>query len=122
MKDKKERRASPRVEVNGELLLDIHSENLIKTDTVNISSSGINFASAAAIPLFRKLEIKLTITPKNKCSNVKTVRCNGVVVRCVKKGPKWFDVALFFVDMDKQARAAIEEYVDFEHTVKSLLK
>jgi len=122
MKPVKDKRGSERVEVDGELLLDIHSDTFIKADTVNISTSGINFISSAAIPLFRELEIKITLPGVTMAHNIRVIQCHAVVVRCVKKGAKWHEVSLFFIDLPKDSRAAVEEYVDSRAAVKKLHK
>jgi len=121
MKPGKEQRRSQRVEVDGELLLDIHSDNVIKTDTVNISASGINFLSSAPIPMFRELEIKLTLPPVRKNRNVHVLKCHGVVVRCSKKDAHWHEVSLFFEDLGRDARAAIDDFVSRRAGAKKLI-
>jgi c-di-GMP-binding flagellar brake protein YcgR len=122
MKPVKDKRASERVEVDGELLLDIHNDSFINASTVNISASGINFSSSAAIPLFREVEIQITLPGITKGHNIREIKCHAVVVRCAKKDAKWHDVSLFFIDLPKDARAEIEEYVCRKATVKKLHK
>ncbi|MDP8263370.1 MAG: PilZ domain-containing protein [Candidatus Ancaeobacter aquaticus] len=115
MKAYRERRKSPRIQVDGEMLLDVRSQDFIKANTINISSSGIHFMSAVAIPLFRELEITLTINHVSKNRNIEEIKCHSVVVRCEPKGSKWFDVALFFIDIPKESKMCIEKYI--EHKV-----
>ncbi|MFC2149711.1 PilZ domain-containing protein [Candidatus Auribacterota bacterium] len=111
MKNSRERRKEPRVEVDGEVLLDISTKNFIKPDSINISPSGIFFISNAAMALFRELEIRMVFPAVNKNCNAKIVKCHAVVVRCEERGNRAFGVFLYFIEMTQKSKSMIEEYV-----------
>jgi len=76
---------------------------------INISKTGILFFSSYNYKLGSKLEIKLTIPTKKKCT------CWGYVVRCLpsKRIKNTYEVAVDLSDIEEESKKAFNETLEF---------
>ncbi len=109
-----ERRSYPRIEKD--IPLKIRSgEYDIVTKTKNICSAGAYCSVSRYLEPLTKLKIVLLLPlQKDKKIITKKVECEGVVVRVEGPfpGPKHYDIAIFFSDINKSEIKKISEYVD----------
>ena len=104
-------RAVHRVEVLGDLFLQIRDEkSKFHGDAMDISGNGINFLSLRRIPLFREVDVHLRLPMEDHRTGNK-VHCHGVVVRCVTRVAPFFEIALFFMDLASSDRHKIQRYM-----------
>lgn len=109
---KQDHREAHRVEVLGDLFLQVSDEKTrFNGDAMNLSVNGINFLSLLRVPLFREVDVRLELPQNEKKANA-SVHCRGVVVRCVRRVQPFFEISLFFVDMGEGDKHKIQRYMD----------
>jgi c-di-GMP-binding flagellar brake protein YcgR len=109
---RKDRRTAHRVEVLGDLCLEVLNERVkIRGDTMNISHNGINFFSQSELPLFREVDVSLKL-PRGHSRRPAKVHCAGVVIRCVRRVSPFWEISLFFLDISTADKRKIQHYID----------
>lgn len=104
--------------VKGDIAVAINdAESNYISESLNISVSGVLCKASKEIPLMSKVMITLLLPSgviKSKKSPQK-LSCEGVVVRSepMKEEPGSFAVAVFFEDIEKQERKALESYIAY---------
>ncbi len=108
----KNRREVHRVDVLGDLNLILHDErSRFNGDAMNLSANGIHFLSLVKLPMFHEIAVTLQM-PKAVSRQRDSVQCHGVVVRCEKRVQPFFEISLFFIDMQDADKAKIQRYMD----------
>ena len=108
-----EKRKYPRLDNN--VPIKISSDDLdIVTETRNISCAGAYCRVDKYLEPMTKLKVYLLL-PFRKSNKVSTkkIACNGVVVRTESQpGNNYFNVAIYFSDIQQKDRKSIAEFVD----------
>lgn len=104
------RRKDPRI--NHRIQLHVTGDaEITKTESENLSASGVYCAIKHYIPLMTKLKIRLELPTEHGSS----IACQGVVVRIEPpvETPKraTYHVAIFFNDLSEQDRTRLAGYV-----------
>lgn len=95
----KERRLSARIKGRFEFTIKDQKEEII-VSTIDLSASGLHFKSDKNIPLFREIDLLLTL-PKEGDKKNNHFTCNAIVVRNEKcHFGEGHNIALTFVDID----------------------
>jgi hypothetical protein len=116
-----DRRKSPRYRAR--LNLNVHvdlgrdPDRLQDLETINVSSSGLYFFSAAWIEPMTKLALSFDVpVDREDPSRTERVECEGIVVRSVPEVPdpeaEGYEVAVFFTTIDADSLLHLESYLD----------
>lgn len=117
-KPARERRKAPRVVAKLAMQVSEAKDDasVLTTESINLSSSGIQFQSRSFLPPLTKVALTLLLPPfGRRLRRERLVRCEGVIVRCVeseraRQRPR-FHLACYFTDVAEDDRALVEEYV-----------
>ncbi len=104
---KQERRKHERFIINQMVDLSGSEENFIPARGLNISEGGLLCATDESVDTLSRLYVMMTLIEGDA---PKTLSCEGVVVRCEKKGAH-YETAMEFSDMNEGSRAIIKHYV-----------
>lgn len=113
MASPQERRRSPRLARNIPLKLCGEQSDVV-TETHNLSCSGVYCRVNKYFDPMTRFDIHLLL-PFKKGDKVitKKVSCKGVVVRVESQpGNKFFNIAVFFNEIDKKNSALIAQYIN----------
>ncbi|HEY7729057.1 MAG TPA: PilZ domain-containing protein, partial [Candidatus Eisenbacteria bacterium] len=113
----RERRKAPRVVAKLAMQVsELRDEaSVVTTESVNLSSSGLQFQSRAFLPPLTKVALTLLLPPFGRLRRERLVRCEGVIVRCEEamralKRPR-YHLACYFTDVAEEDRTLVEQYV-----------
>lgn len=81
----------------------------IAAETINISSRGLYCIVPKLVPAMTKLKVALEL-PTGE-GNTKRMECEGVVVRSELTDDGACRVAIYFLNLDRDAAAALERYL-----------
>lgn len=85
------------------------------TNTINISSNGVYFASPTFVEPLTRLSMRLLLPGNGGDAPETAVECVGVVVRCVPEAPSpqvdRYEIACYFTDTSDEFRTLLEAYV-----------
>jgi len=117
-KPARERRKAPRVVAKLAMQVSEAKDDasVLTTESINLSSSGIQFQSRSFLPPLTKVALTLLLPPfGRRLRRERLVRCEGVIVRCVeseraRQRPR-FDLACYFTDVAEEDRTLVEQYV-----------
>jgi len=117
-KPSRERRKAPRVVAK--LAMQVSGlgddASVLTTESINLSSSGLQFQSRAFLPPLTKVSLTLLLPPfGRRLRRERLVRCEGVIVRCEEserslKRPR-YHLACYFTDVSEEDRELMELYV-----------
>ena len=109
---KQNHREVHRVEVLGDLFLQVSDEKTrFNGDAMNLSINGILFLSLVRLPLFREVDVRLQL-PQRDGKTLVRLHCRAVVVRCERRVQPFYEISLFFMDMDAVDKHKIQRYID----------
>lgn len=118
-KPARERRKAPRVVAKLAMQVsEIRDDaSVVTTESVNLSSSGLQFQSRTFLPPLTKVALTLLVPPFGRLRRERLVRCEGVIVRCeeaerVLKRPR-YHLACYFTDVAQDDRTLVEQYVSW---------
>ena len=108
-----ERRKHPRVTAGGEFFVQLRGPESARSLRVkDISVSGVCCQSEVPIPEMTRVYMEITL-PADRQRNGLPVSADGAVVRCQPKAPSpGYEVAIFFLQISDENRAAIARYVE----------
>ncbi len=111
-----EKRCHKRVKGDIAIAISDAESNMI-SEAKDISVSGVSFKINKEMPLMTKVIVTLLLPgpdAKGK-KNVNKINCPGVVVRSepLKAEPGSREMAVFFADLEKSKRKALEKYVTY---------
>lgn len=116
-KPARERRKAPRVVAKLAMQVsEIRDDaSVVTTESVNLSSSGLQFQSRTFLPPLTKVALTLLVPPFGRLRRERLVRCEGVIVRCEEaeralKRPR-YHLACYFTDVAADDRTLVEQYV-----------
>ncbi len=117
-KPARERRKAPRVVAKLAMQVTEAKDDasVLTTESINLSSSGIQFQSRSFLPPLTKVALTLLLPPiARTLRRERQVRCEGVLVRCVeservRQRPR-FHLACYFTDVAEGDRLLVEQYV-----------
>jgi c-di-GMP-binding flagellar brake protein YcgR len=106
----KERRREPRTAADRPLVVTV-DESPVEVRLRDLSASGLCFFSEKPIPEMTALRIALDLADGKGASQ--RVQAGGAVVRCQPISPRvaHYEVAVFFHDIDEEARAQLKRFV-----------
>ncbi|MGE5175251.1 MAG: PilZ domain-containing protein [Hyphomicrobiales bacterium] len=113
----RERRKAPRI--SAKLAMQVtgaDDASVLTTETINLSSSGIQFLSRAFLSPLTKVSLTILLAPfGRKLRRERMLRCEGVIVRCeeaerARREPR-YEIACYFTDMPGDDRDLLEQYV-----------
>jgi hypothetical protein len=116
-KPTRERRKAPRVVAK--LAMQVSEikddSSVVTTESVNLSSSGLQFQSRTFLAPLTKVALMLLVPPFGRLRRERMVRCEGVIVRCEEaeralKRPR-YHLACYFTDVAEDDRTLVELYV-----------
>ncbi len=109
----RERRKPPRIEKTVPLKLSSEEFDVV-TETKNLSCAGAYCRVNKYFEPMSKLEVHLLLPfKKGEKTTIKRVSCKGVVVRVDSQpGNEYFNVAIFFNDIDKKNTKNLAEYIN----------
>ncbi|HEU4335200.1 MAG TPA: PilZ domain-containing protein [Candidatus Eisenbacteria bacterium] len=113
----RERRGSPRIVAK--LAMQVaggEDGSVLTTESVNLSSSGIQFLSRAFLSPLTKVMLTLLLPPFGRTlRRERMVRCEGIVVRCDElegsRARPRYELACYFIESPDEDRRLIEQYV-----------
>lgn len=113
----RERRGSPRIVAK--LAMQVaggDDGSVLTTESVNLSSSGIQFLSRAFLSPLTKVMLTLLLPPFGRTlRRERMVRCEGIVVRCEEmeggRSRPRYELACCFIESPDEDRRLIEQYV-----------
>lgn len=117
-KSTKERRGAPRV--TAKLAMQIAGvggdSTVLTTESINLSSGGLQFQSKTAVPPLTKVALTLLLPPfGRRLRRGRVVQCQGVIVRAAEielpRQKRKFELACCFTDMAEEDRELVEQYV-----------
>jgi PilZ domain-containing protein len=104
-----ERRKAPRVA--GDFILQLRGPESDQPVRVkDISTSGVCCIAPAALPEMSRVHLEIRL-PHDTNGNGKPLAAEGAVVRC-EPHASGFDVAIFFLEISSENRAAIARFVE----------
>lgn len=113
----RERRKAPRVVAKLAMQVSEMRDDasVLTTESVNLSSSGLQFQSRMFLAPLTKVALTLLVPPFGRLRRQRMVRCEGVIVRCEEaeralKRPR-YHLACYFTDVGEEDRALVEQYV-----------
>ena len=117
-KPARERRKAPRVVAKLAMQVSGPGDDasVLTTESVNLSSSGLQFQSRAFLAPLTRVSLTLLLPPfGRRLRRERLVRCEGVIVRCEEsermlKRPR-FHLACYFTDVGEGDRELLELYV-----------
>ena len=116
-KPTRERRKSPRIPAK--LAMQVSGQpdtSVLTTESINLSSSGIQFGSRVFLSPLTKVALTLLLPPfGRRLRRERMLQCEGVIVRCEERmgtGQKLrYELACYFTDLADPDRELIEQYV-----------
>ena len=113
----RERRKSPRIPAK--LAMQVTGQDdasVLTTESINLSSSGIQFGSRVFLSPLTKVALTLLLPPfGRRLRRERMLRCEGVIVRCEERtGTRQrtrYEMACYFTDLESDDRELIEQYV-----------
>jgi hypothetical protein len=75
---------------------------LLPTNAVRIRKNGIEFLTAAPIPLWAEMSVELQ-SPRSE----RTLTCTGVVVSCAGAPQSGYSVSMLFLNLSRQSEAQL---------------
>jgi hypothetical protein len=75
---------------------------LLPTNAVRIRKNGIEFLTAAPIPLWAEMSVELQ-SPRSE----RTLTCTGVVVACAGSPRSGYSVSMLFLNLSRQSEAQL---------------
>ena len=116
-KPSRERRKSPRIPAKLAMQVSGQDEaSVLTTESINQSSSGIQFGSRVFLSPLTKVALTLLLPPfGSRLRRERMLQCEGVIVRCEERtgaGQKLrYEMACYFTDLAEEDRNLIEQYV-----------
>jgi hypothetical protein len=116
-KPSRERRKSPRIPAKLAMQVSGQDEaSVLTTESINLSSSGIQFGSRVFLSPLTKVALTLLLPAfGSRLRRERMLQCEGVIVRCEERtgsGQKLrYEMACYFTDLADADRALIEQYV-----------
>lgn len=106
-----ERRRYPRVPADLPLRLTF-KDHTVQTRILDLSTSGIRFATPDSLPVMSRVQIALEL-PARAGGGTDPLAITGVVVRCDRTAASGghFDTAIFFEELSGTARMRLEQFV-----------
>lgn len=116
-KPTRERRKSPRIAAKLAMQVSGTDESsVLTTESINLSSSGIQFQSRAFLSPLTKVSLTILLPPfGRRLRRERIVKCDGVIVRCeeaeqAKRRPR-YELACYFTEVADEERELLEQYV-----------
>lgn len=116
-KPNRERRKSPRISAKLAMQVSGGDESsVLTTESINLSSSGIQFQSRAFLSPLTRVSLTILLPPfGRRLRRERIVKCDGVIVRCeeaeqAKRRPR-YELACYFTDVADDERELLEQYV-----------
>lgn len=116
-KPTRERRKSPRIAAKLAMQVSGADESsVLTTESINLSSSGIQFQSRAFLSPLTKVSLTILLPPfGRRLRRERIVKCDGVIVRCeeieqARRRPR-YELACYFTDAAEDDRELLEQYV-----------
>jgi len=112
----KERRRFPRIKsrlaLQVERTIKPSTERPMTTESLNVSSGGINCLVRSHVDPATKVNLTLLLPSFGRKGNkTQVVSCHGVIVRCEPSQDGEYEVACAFTDIKKDDKQLIEEYI-----------
>ena len=106
----KERRKSPRFDVNQMVKLSHHGkESFVGAMGLNISDTGILCETNQSLELYSRVFLMLSLVFKHESLEI---TCEGIVMRSVKD-KKVYDVGIEFTAMREEDAAKLQTFLDY---------
>ena len=116
-KPTRERRRSPRIAAKLAMQVTGGDEaSVLTTESINLSSSGIQFQSRAFLSPLTKVSLTILLPPfGRRLRRERIVKCDGVIVRCeeterVRQRPR-YELACYFTELGLEERDLLDQYV-----------
>lgn len=92
--------------------------SVLTTESINLSTSGIQFLSRAFLSPLTKVQLTLLLPPfGSRLRREHMLRCEAIVVRCEEvdlvRGKPRYELACYFSDVAYDDRVLIEQYVGY---------
>jgi hypothetical protein len=90
--------------------------SVLTTESINLSSSGLQFQSRSFLPPLTRVSLTLLLPPfGRRLRRERLIRCEGVIVRCEEsertlKRPR-YHLACYFTDVAAEDRELMDLYV-----------
>jgi hypothetical protein len=112
-----ERRRHPRVHADLPLRLTF-KDHTVETRILDLSTSGIRFATPDSLPVMSRVQIALELPGRAGGGAADPLAITGVVVRCDRTpaGGSQFDTAIYFEQLSGTARTRLEHFVSSRRT------
>lgn len=112
----RERRKAPRISAKLAMQITGADDSVLTTESINLSSSGIQFLSRAFLSPLTKVSLTILLAPfGRRLRRERMLRCEGIIVRC-EEAPRArretrYELACYFTDMVDEDREILEQYV-----------
>lgn len=112
----RERRKAPRISAKLAMQVTEGDESVLTTESINLSSSGIQFLSRAFLSPLTKVSLTILLAPfGRRLRRERMLKCEGIIVRCeeavrARREPR-YELACYFTDMPDEDRDLLEQYV-----------
>jgi len=116
-KTSRERRKSPRIPAKLAMQISGRDDaSVLTTESINLSSTGIQFGSRLFLSPLTKVALTLLLPPfGRRLRRERMLQCEGVIVRCEERtgaGDKLrYELACYFTELTDGDRELIEQYV-----------
>jgi len=116
-KPSRERRKSPRIPAKLAMQISGRDDaSVLTTESINLSSTGIQFGSRLFLSPLTKVALTLLLPPfGRRLRRERMLQCEGVIVRCEERtgsGQKLrYELACYFTMLTDGDRELIEQYV-----------
>jgi len=116
-KTSRERRKSPRIPAKLAMQISGRDDaSVLTTESINLSSTGIQFGSRLFLSPLTKVALTLLLPPfGRRLRRERMLQCEGVIVRCEERtgaGQKLrYELACYFTELTDGDRELIEQYV-----------
>ena len=116
-KPTRERRKSPRIAAKLAMQVSGGDEaSVLTTESINLSSTGIQFLSRAFLSPLTKVSLTILLPPfGRRLRRERILKCDGIIVRCeeaerVRQRPR-YELACYFTEMTEDERELLDQYV-----------
>ena len=113
----RERRQAPRITAKLAMQVSGGEEaSVLTTESINLSTSGIQFLSRAFLSPLTKVSLTILLPPfGRRLRRERMLKIDGVIVRCeeserAKQRPR-YELACYFTELGEEDRDLVEQYV-----------
>jgi hypothetical protein len=116
-KPTRERRKSPRIAAKLAMQVSGGDEaSVLTTESINLSSTGIQFVSRAFLSPLTKVSLTILLPPfGRRLRRERILKVDGVIVRCeeaerIRQRPR-YELACYFTELGTEERDLLDQYV-----------